>query len=72
MTQHKLPIVALIALLVTAAPTHAQFVVFDPSNFVQNTLTAARSLMEVNNQIVQLEQEATMLLNEARKLTALP
>ncbi len=72
MTQHKLPIVALIALLVTAAPTHAQFVVFDPSNFVQNTLTAARSLMEVNNQIVQLEHEATMLLNEARNLTSLP
>jgi type IV secretion system protein TrbJ len=65
-------IFALIALLGTAARAEAQLTVFDPSNFVQNTLTAARSLMEVNNQILQLENEATMLINEARNLTSLP
>jgi P-type conjugative transfer protein TrbJ len=62
----------LVALVFTSTPAHAQFIVFDPSNFGQNTLTAARSLMEVNNQILQLENEATMLLNEARNLTSLP
>ncbi len=46
--------------------------VFDGSNLVQNTLTAARSLNEVNNQVMQLEHEVTMLQNEARNLTTLP
>ena len=50
----------------------AQFTVFDPSNFVQNSLTAARSLQEINNQLQQLTNEATMLINEARNLTSLP
>ena len=53
-------------------PTAAQLAVFDASNLVQNTLTAARSLNEVNNQVMQLEHEVTMLQNEARNLTTLP
>jgi type IV secretion system protein TrbJ len=72
MNRKNVSIVALIALLGTAARANAQITVFDPSNFVQNSLTAARSLMEVNNQILQLENEATMLINEARNLTSLP
>jgi type IV secretion system protein TrbJ len=72
MIRHHLSIAAFIALLGTAPRAEAQLTVFDPANFVQNTLTAARSLMEVNNQIMQLENEATMLLNEARNLTSLP
>jgi type IV secretion system protein TrbJ len=72
MTRYHLSIVALIAMLGTAPRADAQITVFDPANFVQNALTAARSLMEVNNQIMQLENEATMLINEARNLTSLP
>lgn len=59
------------ALIALATPAHA-IIVFDPSNLVQNSLTAARSLQEINNQLRQLENEATMLINEARNLTTLP
>lgn len=45
--------------------------VFDPSNFVQNTLTAVRTLEQINNQINQLQNEAQMLTNQARNLTSL-
>ena len=72
MNRKHLCVVALIALVSTANRAEAQLTVFDPANFGQNTLTAARSLMEVNNQIMQLENEATMLINEARNLTSLP
>lgn len=47
------------------------FTVFDPSNFVQNTLTAVRTLEQINNQINQLQNEAQMLMNQARNLTTL-
>jgi len=72
MSRKHLCIFGLIVLLGSAARADAQLTVFDPANFGQNTLTAARSLMEVNNQIKQLENEATMLINEARNLTSLP
>lgn len=56
------------------APAYAQFggIVYDPSNYAQNVLTAARSLEQVNNQIRQLQNQATSLINEARNLQALP
>lgn len=47
-------------------------IVFDPSNYVENSLTAARSLEEINNQLLQLQNEAQMLVNEAKNLTTLP
>jgi P-type conjugative transfer protein TrbJ len=50
----------------------AQIVVFDPSNYGQNILTAARTLNQINNQIRSLENEAQMLINGARNLTSLP
>ena len=53
-------------------PVQAQFTVFDPSNFSQNILTAARSLEQSNNQISSLQNESQMLMNEARNLTSLP
>lgn len=58
----------------SAAPAYAQFggVVFDPSNYAQNVLTAARSLEQVTNQITSLQNEAQMLLNQARNLASLP
>ena len=33
------------------SPAHAQIAVFDPSNYTQNVLTAARTLQQINNQI---------------------
>jgi len=51
-------------------PAHA-FVVFDPTNFIENTLTAINTLNTVLNQIKQLENEAQMLENEALNLRTL-
>ncbi len=70
MKRHALVVLCAAACLSTAAP--AQLVVFDPSNFVESALTAARTLEEINNQLQQLTNEATMLINEARNLTSLP
>jgi len=54
---------------VPSTPAHAQLSVFDPSNYSQNLLTAARTLQQVNNQIQSLQNEATMLLNQAKNLS---
>ena len=53
------------------SPARAQLTVFDPSNYAQNVLTAARTLQTVNNQITSLQNEVTMLQNQARNLKAL-
>ncbi len=55
-----------------ATPASAQWVVFDPRNYVENVLSAARSLEQINNQITSLQNEATMLMNQARNLASLP
>lgn len=57
--------------LVLATPAQAQMAVFDPSNFVQNTLTATRTLTQIENQVQQLQNEAQMLINQARNLQEL-
>jgi len=51
------------------APAHAQFTVFDPSNYSQNVLTAARTLQQINNQIRMLQNQAQSLLNQAKNLS---
>jgi P-type conjugative transfer protein TrbJ len=51
-----------------ATSAHAQIAVFDPSNYSQNMLTAARTLQQVNNQIQSLQNEAQMLLRLDRNL----
>lgn len=60
-----------VALIAATPAAHAQWVVIDPTNLVQNILTAARSLEQINNQIRQLENEARMLSNQARHLARL-
>jgi len=65
---------SLISLLVAACwlATPAQAItVFDPSNYTQNVLTAARTLEQINNQIQQLQNEAQMLINQAKNLARL-
>lgn len=58
------------------SPAYALFgvgdIVFDPSNYAQNILTAARALEQINNQITSLQNEAQMLINQARNLASLP
>jgi len=63
---------AIFALSGGALPASAQMHVFDPTNYSQNLLTAARTLQQVNNQILSLQNEAQMLINQARHLTSLP
>lgn len=68
----KILLAAVVAVLIALAPgAHAQWVVIDPTNLVQNILTAARTLEQINNQIRQLQNEAQMLTNQARNLTGL-
>jgi P-type conjugative transfer protein TrbJ len=52
-----------------ASPASAQITVFDPSNYSQNLLTAARTLQQINNQIQSLQNQATMLMNQAKNLS---
>lgn len=57
-----------LAMALVTSPAHAQFTVFDPSNYAQNVLTAARALQQINNQIQALQNQARMLLNQASNL----
>ncbi|MEQ8387624.1 MAG: P-type conjugative transfer protein TrbJ [Nitratireductor sp.] len=70
---------AVAALALMAGPVqkaHAIFgvgdVVYDPANHAENILTAARTLIQINNQVQQLANETQMLLNEAQNLASLP
>ena len=55
-----------------APPASAQWVVFDPNNYAQNLLTAARALEQINNQIRALPIRRQMLINQAKNLANLP
>ena len=59
-------------LALSASPTIAQTIVYDPSNYAQNVLQAARALQQINNQITNLQNQTQMLLNQAKNLTRLP
>src|SRR6202040_4098266 len=53
-------------------PSLAQVIVFDPNNYAQNVLRAARALQQINNQITSLQNQTQMLINQARNLANLP
>jgi P-type conjugative transfer protein TrbJ len=57
---------------IAPAPTRGQMLVYDPSNYAQNVLQAARALQQINNQIIGLQYQTQMLLNQARNLASLP
>jgi P-type conjugative transfer protein TrbJ len=63
---------AIVLSLGVTAPVQAQSIVFDPNNYVQNVLTAARALQQINNQITSLQNQAQMLINQAKNLANLP
>jgi P-type conjugative transfer protein TrbJ len=71
---YRLASASIIAITVAVdfKPSSAQLVVFDPNNYAQNVLTAARALQQINNQIVSLQNQAQMLINQARNLATLP
>ncbi len=58
------------AALLSSTPASA-LTVFDPSNYSQNVMTAARTLEQINNQILQLQNQARMLTNQALNMTGL-
>jgi P-type conjugative transfer protein TrbJ len=77
---HRSPAMRLATALLTApivvtpmlaTPAHA-IIVFDPSNYAQNVLTAARTLEQITQQITSLQNEAQMLINQAKNLASLP
>jgi P-type conjugative transfer protein TrbJ len=71
---HRLAVASVLAaaVFVDSRGSQAQLVVFDPSNYAQNVLTAARALQQINNQIVSLQNQAQMLINQAKNLATLP
>lgn len=73
MTRLPLAAAASAAALILALGGSAQaIIVFDPSNYGQNLLTAARELQQVNNQITSLQRQAQSLVNQGRNLASLP
>ncbi len=62
---------AAIYFCVASGPAQA-IIVYDPANYAQNVLTAARALQQINNQIRQLQNQTQMLINQGRNLTSLP
>ncbi len=61
-----------LSLASSSAPASAQFMVFDPTNYAQNVMTAANTLQQINNQITSLQNEAQMLINQGKNLANLP
>ena len=65
-----------LGIAVLPAPAFAQFglggIVYDPTNYAQNVLTAARTLEQINNQIRQIQNQAQSLSNERKNLASLP
>lgn len=68
----RLLALAVAALIGVMPAAQAQWAVIDATNLVQNTMTAARTLEQINNQIRQLQNQAQSLMNQARNLASLP
>lgn len=67
----SLCVLVLVGTLMTGRAA-AQLVVYDPSNYAQNLLTAAHTLQQINNQVTALQNQTQMLLNQAKNLANLP
>jgi P-type conjugative transfer protein TrbJ len=63
---------ALVGATLAAQPAGGQMIVYDPSNYAQNVVQAARALQQISNQITGLQNQTQMLLNQARNLASLP
>lgn len=59
--------------LMTASPhAGAQQIVHDPTAYAKHVLQASRTLEQINNQIASLQNEAQMLIGQAKNLASLP
>ena len=61
-----------LALAPMGSPPAQALTVYDPWNYAENMMSAARALEQINNQITSLQNEAQMLINQARNLASLP
>ena len=68
---HALLLAGLLTTSVLVPAAQAQWTVFDPQNYSQNLLEAARALQQINNQIQALQNQALMLQNMATNLKTL-
>jgi len=69
-TSIAVPII--VGVLVSCVPrSAAQLTVFDPLNYQQNLLTAARTLEQINNQMRQLQNQVQMILRMDQNLVRL-
>jgi P-type conjugative transfer protein TrbJ len=64
------PVIAGVLAWCPAQPA-AQLTVFDPANFQQNLLTAARALEQINNQVRLLQNQALMIARMDQNLVRL-
>ncbi|MBK3752851.1 P-type conjugative transfer protein TrbJ [Pseudomonas aeruginosa] len=67
----SMSLAAVLSVSLLAAQPALAFTVIDPTNLVQNTLIAIRTLEQINNQVEQLQNESQMLINQARNLASL-
>ena len=72
LSRRRLAATLVLGLLVGPAPAMAQVTVYDPGNYAQNVLQAARALQQINNQISSLQNQAQMLVGQAKNLASLP
>jgi P-type conjugative transfer protein TrbJ len=72
LSRRRLVGVLMASVFAVAPAARAQVTVFDPTNYAQNVLQAARALQTINNQITDLQNQAQMLIGQARSLTSLP
>ena len=70
---HRLGAALLLSIpLVLVPPPASAQIVYDPSNYAQNVLQAARALEQIQHQVTALQNQAQMLINQARNLASLP
>lgn len=60
-----------ISTVIMPVPASAALPVFDPTNYAQNLLQAARALQQINQQIQQLQNEAQMIARMDKNLKGL-
>ena len=68
---HKFFTTATILASLIATDVHAFDVVFDPTNYSENLLTAARSLEQIQNQVSQISNQVRMIEDNANMLRSI-
>ena len=71
-SRRRLAAALTLGLTAASPPALAQLAVYDPTNYAQNVLQAARALQQINNQISSLQNQAQMLIGQAKNLASLP